>query len=271
MKKILLLLLFSFSFINAQNENKKKKDLIIKNNIKEIITYQYNQKGDSIKTGIDIYDAKGNHKEDLRVKGDKVIFKYLIEHNDKNQMIKQVGYNDEGNISSILLYEYDDNGNQTSYKQVKEDGKILNQQKRLYNNKNQNTELHNFNKKTNDFYLSYKYTYNDNNQYKTIESFNAHKKLTSSAEYFYENGFLIKYISKRNGKKYKTSYENNSKGLLIEKKYFRKRNVILNGEKTVLKQWEEKFQYNTKDNLISKVSSGNGTAFKIEKYFYTKH
>lgn len=135
MKKILIILILLTSTLNAQNENEKRKDLIAKNKIKEIITYQYNEKGDSINTGIDIYDKNGNHLEDLRLEGNKIVFKYLIENNEKNWMTKQTGYKDNGEISSILLYEYDENGNQITYKQVKEDGEILGHQKRNYNEK----------------------------------------------------------------------------------------------------------------------------------------
>lgn len=74
-----------------------------------------------------------------------------------------------------------------------------------------------------------------------------------------------------NGENYKTSFKYDSKGRLIEKKFHRKRNVILNGEKIVLKQWEEKYEYDNEDNLTSKISSGNGMNFEIEKYFYKKH
>ena len=270
MKKILIILLFTYFNINAQNENQKKKELIIKNNISEILTYQYNQNGDSIQTGIDIYDKKGNHIEDLRLKRGKVVFKYLIEYNEKNLMTKQTGYKKNGEISSILLYDYDDNGNQTSYKQVKENGEILGHQKRKYNSKNQNTELYNFNKKNNDFYLSSKYFYNNENQYDYTESYNSTGKLINKSKYEYEDGNLIKLISKSK-KKYKTSYEYDQKSRLIKKNRNRKRTVILNGKKIILKKWNEKFEYHFEDNIISKISSGNGINFIIEKYFYKKH
>jgi len=271
MKKLLIITLLFTSFLNAQNENKKKKDLIIKNNIKEILTFEYNEKGDSIQTGIDVYDINGSHIEDLRLKSNKVTFKYLIEHNEKNLMTKQTGHKENGEISSILLYEYDDNGNQITYKQVRENGEILGHQKRTYNDKNQNIELYNLDKKTNEFYLSYKFYYNDIDLYNSTESFNSNGKLISSSDYVYEDGNLIKLTSITNGKKYKTSHKYDSKGRLIEKKYHRKRNVLFNGKKIILKQWEEKFEYDNEDNLISKISSGNRINFKIEKYFYKKN
>ena len=271
MKKLLVIILFISFNINSQNESQEKKDLITNNNINEILTYQYNEKGDSIQTGIDIYDIKGNHIKDLRLKGGKVVFKYLIEYNEKNLMTKQTGYNETGEISSILLYEYDDNGNQVSYKQVRENGEILGHQKRKYNSQNQNTELYNFNKKSNDFYLSYKFFYNNYNLYDSTESYNSTGKLINKSEYKYENGNLIKLVSTSNNKKYKTSYEYDDKEHLIDKKYHRKRNVILNGKKIILKQWKETFEYDSENNMISKISSGNGLNFQIEKYFYTKH
>ncbi|CAM1369914.1 hypothetical protein [Tenacibaculum xiamenense] len=271
MKNLLIILLLSTSFLNAQNESYKKKELIKKNNIEKITTYQYNEKGDSIKTGIDIYDKKGNHIEDLRLEGNKIVFKYIIEHNEKDLMIKQTGYKENGTVSSILHYEYDKNGNQILYKQTKKNGEVLGHQKRTYNEKDQNIELYNLNKKTNEFYLSYKFNYNNNNLYSSTQSFNSTGKQISESEYEYKNGKLKKLISKINGKKYKTSYQYDSKGRLIRKKYHRKRNVILNGKKIVLKQWEEKFEYDDENNLTSKVSLGNGMNFKIEKYYYEKH
>lgn len=271
MKKLLIIILFICSNMNAQNENQKKKELIIHNNINEILTYQYNEKGDSIQVGIDIYDIKGNHIKDVRLKGGVVVFKYLIEYNEKKLMIKQTGYKGNGDISSVLLYEYDHNGNQISYQQVRENGEILGHQKRKYNSQNQNTELYNFDKGINDFFLSFKFYYNDNGLYKSTERCNYKGERISSSDYEYENGNLIKLISRNNGNKNKNLYEYDTKDRLIEKKYRRKRNVILNGKKNVLKQWKETFEYDTENNLISKFSSGNRLNFKVEKYFYKKH
>ncbi len=270
--KILLVILLIISInANSQNKNQKKKDLIIKNQISEILTYQYDEKGDSIQTGIDIYDIKGNHIKDLRIEGTKVVFKYLIEYNEKNLMTKQTGYKENGDVYSILLYEYDENGNQISYKQVRENGEILGHQKRKYNNKNQNTELYSFNKENNEFYLSYKYFYKDNGLYKSTESYNSKGKFISSSKFEYNNENLVLLTSRFNGKKYKNSYKYDSKGRLIVEKYHRKKNVLLNGKKIVLKQWEETFKYDSENNMISKISSGNGLNFKVEKYFYKKH
>ena len=207
----------------------------------------------------------------MRLKGSKTIFKYLIEHNEKNLMTKQTGYKENGTVSSILLYEYDKNRNRSTYKQVKENGKVLGHQKRIYNKKNQNIELYNLDKKTDKFYLSYRFNYNDNDLYSSTQSFNSVGKRISKSEYEYEGGNLKTLTSKINGKKYKTSYQYDSKGRVIEKKYHRKRNVILNGKKIVLKQWKEKFEYDDKNNLTSKISFGNGMNFKIEKYYYEKH
>ena len=186
-------------------------------------------------------------------------------------MIKQTGYKGNGDISSVLLYEYDHNGNQISYQQVRENGEILGHQKRKYNSQNQNTELYNFDKGINDFFLSFKFYYNDNGLYKSTERYNYKGERISSSDYEYENGNLIKLISRNNGNKNKNLYEYDTKDRLIEKKYRRKRNVILNGKKNVLKQWKETFEYDTENNLISKFSSGNRLNFKVEKYFYKKH
>lgn len=143
--------------------------------------------------------------------------------------------------------------------------------KEIITKKNQNIELYNLDKKNNEFYLSYKFSYNDDGLYSNTESFNSTGKQISSTEYEYDNRSLKNLTSKMNGENYKTSFKYDSKGRLIEKKFHRKRNVILNGEKIVLKQWEEKYEYDNEDNLTSKISSGNGMNFEIEKYFYKKH
>ncbi|HET8885820.1 MAG TPA: hypothetical protein VFM70_05650 [Salinimicrobium sp.] len=271
MKKLLFILLTVSFSVYAQNENQKKKELILSNHIKEKITYQYNEHADSVQTGIDIYDIRGNHIQDLRLEGDTVVFKYIIEYNEKDLMTKQTGYEENGDISSVLLYEYDENGNRISYRQLDDTGGILGHQKRKYNALNQNTELYNLDKKSNEFYLSYKFFYNDNGLYQSTETYNSDGKLISTTEYEYDNGNLVKLIRRLNGRKYKTSYEYDSQGRIIKKKYHRKRNVILNGKKIVLNQWEEKFEYDDENNLILKISSGNGLNFQIEKYFYKKH
>ncbi len=271
MKKLQIILLLIFFNINAQNENQKMKDLITKNNINEIQTYEYNEKGDSIQTGRDIYGQNGNHIEDLRLAGGKVVFKFLIEYNENNLMTKQTGYKENGDISSILLYEYDDNGNQISYKQVKENGEILGHQNRKYNTQNENTELYNLDKEKNEFYLSYKFFYNNDGAYQSTENYNSKGKLISISNYEYKDGNLIKLTSENDGEKYKNSFEYDVNGRLKERKYHRKRDVTINGNKIILKQWEERFGYDDENNLISKITSGNGLDFKIEKYFYIKH
>lgn len=271
MNKIIVILLFTFFNVNAQNDNEKKRDLLAKNNIHEILTYEYNDKGDSTQIGRDIYDKNGNLLEDLRLENGKVAFKYLIEYNEKNLMTKQTGYKENGDVYSILLYEYDDNGNQITYKQVKEDGDILNHQKRIYNSRNENIELYNLVKEKNEFVLSFKFIYNALGLYQSIQRFNSKEQLVSYSDYEYKDGNLTKIASQNSKEKYKILFYYDDWGRNIEKKYNRKKEFTVNGNTITVNQWKERFEYDVENNLISKVTSGNGLDLKIEKYFYIKH
>lgn len=206
-------------------------------------------------------------------KDDKVVFKKINEYNEKNLKTRQVEYNDNDEISSISLYEYDVNGNRILYKLVKENGELLNQWKTIYNTKNQKTEVYSFGKKSFSFYLRYKYNYNINNKYSSFESYDNQGKLAETSEYIYENGNLAKIVIKRNGKSDRIiSYKYNKKGLLIEERYYgKKTHRIINGKEYIFKKWKNKATYDNENNLISKISSGNGIKFNIQKYFYKKH
>ena len=72
-------------------------------------------------------------------------------------------------ISTILIYKYDENGNRTENFQHSSDGKLLIHQKRIYEN-SLNTELYNKNVKFDNFWLSYKYYYDNEGFLKKVES-----------------------------------------------------------------------------------------------------
>lgn len=245
----------------GQNESKKAETIRIKNKINEQLTYRIDiNTNDSILTDQNFYNENGKLIKDLRFneKGD-IRYSYLIEYDDNNQMIKQTGYNESGEISTVLTYKYDSNGNRTDYFQHKPDGTLLNHQKRTYNKKNLNTELHNNLKYGHGYYRSSKYFYNENGQYSKIKSFNPKGKLIRLSKYEYDE----------NGNKYKVfDVKNGNKVLSIQYEYDNKNNLITRRIIKLGKRIE--YRYDDENNLTEEKTFEKGILTKKTKFFYNK-
>lgn len=258
-KKLLLLLIVSAS-VYGQDDFINEETLRVKNNISERLTYVFQlNSNDSILTDKDVYDDKGKYIKDLRYddKGE-VRYNYIIEYNENGLMIKQTGY-DYGEISTILTYKYDKQNNRTENFQHKPDGTLLIHQKRVYDSDNLNTELFNKNVKNNTFFLSYKYFYGDN-------------KLYSKTERYLENGEIVSTTI------YDYNQEENSIALYEDKK--KKNNLFLTKQYNTLNQLTEKtflnankrieYKYDIEGNLIEEITFINDAIDSRKKYHYKK-
>ncbi|REG83490.1 hypothetical protein C8N41_1115 [Winogradskyella sediminis] len=178
--------MISFSQISTEEEKKIRMN----NKISERQEYEFNlNTNDSILKDIDFYDNQGKHIKDNRFnENGEIRYQYIIEYNSDGLMNKQTGYK-FGEISTILTYNYDENGNRTENFQHSPDGKLLTHQKRIYENK-LNTELYNKNVKFNTFFLSYKYYYDNNGLLKKTERFKANGK-----KFQLRNMLMIKRIT----------------------------------------------------------------------------
>jgi hypothetical protein len=269
-----LLLFCSISFF-GQLENELYRELIKTNRISEKHTYEYDLKtGDSILKNITIFDLKGYILKYLiyNEKGEQE-FKYLTEKTE-DSLIRAVGaYDQNGQLRSTTIRNYDEKGNQISYKQVTPTGDILNPQQRTYNDIGQNIELYNKDRNSNRFFKSTEYYYREDGQYQKEISFNAQGKITAINEYEYdENGnrtALYQIVDKI--KELVSTSEYNDKNQKI-KQHRRTINFITrdgrvnfgDGVKTTI------FSYDKEGNLIEEAEYEKKELKKLTKYFYKK-
>ena len=158
--KLILFFAIISSPIYSQKNFINEDSLRIKNKINERLTYVFKSDSqDSILKDKDVYNRLGQRILDYRFNDDgEIHYSYEIEYNSQGLMIKQIGFKD-GEISTILTYNYDSNNNRTENFQHKPDGTLLIHQKRVYDSQNLNTELYNEDLKNKSTYLSYKYYY----------------------------------------------------------------------------------------------------------------
>lgn len=246
---------FAFSQISTEEEQKIRMD----NRISERLEYEFDlNSNDSILKDIDFYDKQGKHIKDNRYneKGE-IRYQYIIEYNSAGLMNKQIGYK-LGEVSTILTYNYDKNGNRTENFQHSPDGKLLIHQKRIYEN-NLNTELYNKNVKFDNFWLSYKYYYDNQGLLKKTERFKANRKKASTSIYVHnkkENTLFIYENKKRKGNLYLIK-KYNEIGQLIEMTYSQVKKRI-------------EYKYDSENNLVEEVVFVNDQIDSKTKYYYKK-
>lgn len=244
----------------GQNESEKEENLRFKNRIGEKLTYKFNlETNDSILIDQDFYNKNGKHIKDTRFneKGE-IRYYYIIEQNSKGLMKKQTGYK-FGEISTILTYEYDENGNRTDNFQHKSDGTLLIHQKRTYNKKNLNTKLYNKQKNSDDYFISNKYYYNKNGKYSKIKSFNPKGKLVHVSKYEYDKkGNKSKFYNiMGNNKDLIISYEYDNRNNLIKRLFIKSNKYI-------------EYKYDSENNLIEEKTFANNVLTKKIKFNYKK-
>jgi hypothetical protein len=274
---------FSFCFllficsisIFGQLENELSRELIKTNQICEKHTYEYNLKtGDSLLKSITIYDLKGYILKDKRYneKGE-LVFKFLTEPTE-DTLIRAVGaYNQNGQLRSTTIRNYDEKGNQISYKQMSPTGEVLNHQKRTYNDLGQDIVLYNKDKNSNRFIKSTEYYYREDGQYQKEISFNPQGKITAINEYEYdENGNRIAlYQIVDNRKELVSTYEYNSKNQKIKHHRRTINSITRDGIVTFGDGMNTTtFRYDKEGNLMEEAEYEKKELKKLTKYFYKK-
>ena len=247
--------ILAFSQISTEEEQKIRMN----NRISERLEYEFDLNiNDSILKDIDFYDKQGKHIKDNRYnENGEIRYQYIIEYNSDGLMNKQTGYKSD-KVSTILTYNYDKNGNRTENFQHSPDGKLLIHQKRIYEN-NLNTELYNKNVKFDNFWLSYKYYYDNEGLLKKTERFKANGKKASTSIYVHnkkDNTLFIYENKKRKGNLYLIK-KYNEIGQLIETKYSQVKKII-------------QYKYNSENNLVEKVVILDDQIDSKTKYYYKK-
>jgi hypothetical protein len=247
----------------AQNENKIYRKQMKKNNIKEMLTYEYNlETNDSLLIYRGVYDKEGKLIKDLRYNDkNEIRYKYLIHYNG-SLMSKQVGYDEMDSISTVIVYKYDENGNRIEYMQQSPNGAILVHQKRNYNKRNQNTTLYTKLSAHKKFHLSQKYYYRKDGQYKKTESYRF------GDSYNIDYARLYKYNGKGNEiAQYKIIGKEKSKTYF--NKYNRKNQLITCvNEKT---KTYENLKYDLEGNVIEKTNFEKSELVRKRRYVFIKH
>jgi hypothetical protein len=277
MKKFSICFLFFLCSISifGQLENELYRELIKTNQISEKHSYEYDLKtGDSLLKSITIYDLKGYILKDLRYnENGEVGYKYITEKTEDSLIRAVSAYNQNGQLTSTSIREYDEKGNQINTKQVSPTGDILIHQKRTYNDLGQDIELYNKDRNSNKFFKATEYYYREDGQYLKYISFNPQGKITAINEYEYdENGNRIamyQIVDKR--KELVSTSEYNGKNQKI-KQHRRTINSITrdgrvtfgDGMKTTT------FRYDKEGNLIEEAEYEKKELKKLTRYFYKK-
>ncbi len=212
--------------------------------------------------------------KDLRYnKNGEIRYKYVIEYNENKLMTRQIGFDELDSIFTIIMFEYDRKGNRIDDKQLEPDGTILIHQKREYNKKGQSIKLHNKQVNSNDFYLSHKYYYRKDGQYKRYESYSINAQLLTTSEYEYnEDGNLIAFYQIE-GSDRKLIFTNkfNDQKQRIEKYYPKKIDKIVNGKLMANETGKRiEYDYDSEGNLSEERTFENGKLVNKQKYFYKK-
>lgn len=254
-KRISILMCFCFMITLAQNEDKIVRDLNKKNQISEVYTYDFKQNGDSLLLSHDYYNKDGNIIKNIILNKDgKTYLYYTYEYNDYGST-KITGFNNDQVMTTQILFEYDEKGNQIKYQQNKPNGEVVVEQKRLYNSENKNIELHS--KKDKDFYLKQKYFYNTDGYYSKIETYNLSQEIVLIREYNYDNNrnLLTVFDITKN------------KILLVENKYD-DHNLLM--EKKLGDNKKVQLKYDAEGNKIQELTIENEKMVRNHKYIYKK-
>ncbi|MBQ0769332.1 MAG: hypothetical protein KBT58_08575 [Bizionia sp.] len=258
-KFLLFFLLLNALASISQISNEEEQKIRMNNEINEVHEYEFNLKNnDSILKDIDFYDKHGKHIKDSRFnENGKLRYQYIIEYNSDGLMSKQTGYKFD-KISTVLTYKYDKNENRTENFQHSPEGKLLIHQKRIYEN-DLNTELYNEDVKSNNYFLSYKYFYDNDKLLKKTERYNPNGEKISTSIYVNnkkENTIFI-YDNKKRKRNLSLTKKYNEIGQLIELTYSKIKKRI-------------DYKYDSDNNLIEKFIFIKDEIDSKNKYFYKK-
>jgi hypothetical protein len=213
MKQLLLfsfvLLFFSDTFSQSGNItfgfSLNPKEIIKANKFikEEVYSYNFNKSGvkDSSLTNTYYYDALGDLIEDklAKIKNyDESITKYENSYNSSGKLRRQIVDKQSLKIVTIYEYDYDSLGNEVNKYDYNKDTTRLTIEQKIYNEKNQvvqlQTKINN-----NDFYISRKYYYNDNNELSKVDAFDNKGELIYAYIYEYDNTQNKKTVYLENG------------------------------------------------------------------------
>ncbi len=259
--KLSLLLAFITLQVNAQNDTEIAENIRTKNKISERWVFEIDIKTkDSLLTGKDFYNRKGKHTTAVKYNKDgEIRNRRSMEYNSKELMDKLTLYNKSDSISTILIYEYDKNGNRIAYKGFDPNKILLRHSKIVYNGKNMQTKRYNKQKNKDTFYLNREYFYNENEQRTKIKEYNPNGRLIRIYDDEYdENGNIIAaYVTINGIKELNRVSQFNDENLPIEI-IFHHRNYTVH------------YKYDGKNNLIEENTFQNDGLIKIIKYHYIK-
>ena len=242
----------------AQTDYKKMAELRAANQIGVKHIYEFDPTTqDSLLTDQHFYNAQGQMIKDLRFDTAGAIrYRYVLDYNDKDQLVRQTGYDETGAVSTILTHTYDAQGNPIEYFQHRPDGTQLIYQKRIYDDNNRNTQLYSELKGIAAYHLSGTYFYNPKGQYTKTESFDPYGNLTTSI-YTYTKS-KHKVFEVKNGKKVLSSISKyNKEGLLVQKHHLKSDQIT-------------DYQYDAAHNLIQEQTFKAGQLIKKIKFYYQK-
>ncbi|NQY30898.1 MAG: hypothetical protein HRT69_15700 [Flavobacteriaceae bacterium] len=255
-----ILFLIQFS-VHSQNESKLKQAITKGNQISEKLTYEFDiNSNDSLLIRKIVYNKNGKIIKEINYDDEgNVKHKFIYEEDDSGNITKLNGYKN-GEIYTTVDYVFDKNGNRTENLQRNPDGELMVHQKRIYGSENQNTELHNKLRNKNSFYKASEYYYNKKNgKYSKIINFapNGNKTYTSIYKYDFEKN-MTEIFRKKNGKKeLSTIFKYDSRNNLIERK-------LISRNRTV------KYKYDSKNNLIEELNYDGDNLISKKRYYYKK-
>ncbi len=257
------LLFFLGSILNAQNYNEVVEKIRAKNGISEMITYKVDvSTGDSLLIDHNWYRPDGQLLKDVRYNDEGTErYRYDLTYDENGFLKEQKGYK-FGELSTVLSYVYDKVGNRTQNLQHSPDGKLLIHQKRIFDEKGQNTELYNRNRDNGTFYKAATYEYNSEGKYSRTYYYNDAEQLVRISESKHQRtkkGYRVKIYETLGNQRRSLILINsyNDQGLILE------RNRLSRKERLV-------YTYDNDGNLIEEVSYSNDIPSSMLKYVYSK-
>lgn len=274
----LLMLAAAFSTVIAQNEEEAKRQLRVKNRIREGLTYTITiedeeETGDSVLTAHKFYDSTGR---EIKKTSDTTIHyfgdtreRWVVVHRD-SLLLRQAAYDDDDRLLDYMEKHYDNRGNPIINLQIKPSGDTVTFQRRYYNEKNQDTAL--YNRQSNgQFVLSMRFYYNESGKSSRTEWYALTEKLRFATVYEYDsNGNLQQTFEESRGNRRVTAYHRYDENhQLIE--------LIVPGQKTGISEYGSvfddvesvyRYRYDEKGNLIEESTWEDGDLVTRSRHYY---
>lgn len=277
-KKLLLLFIFcAISPLVAQtneldeSQQYHTQEFKKKHQIKEIHQYQYNVRGDSLPKTIRYYDRNGLLLNTIKYEiesGKLNVTRYVNTYNSDSLLVKTTGYagaQSVNNISSLLKFEYNENGNKIACQSLDKKGKFSKPVKYEYDDQNRLVKIYNFGRKK--YVLTRHNIYDSNGNIVKVKYYTISGNFMYALDYSYDknNRLIACYVN--GGLYFKNTW--NIKNQLSEVNYTTSSLTTINGELSVDGN-QKKYQYEYDDigNLLSIKTFENKVLIEHVKYFY---